>query len=445
MTGIDGGALVKRLEAVVGAEGSSPDTGACAIDGVLPKVVVTPADADQVAALLRIADEAGAKVVPWGGGTDQGLGNPPERMDVALRTARLNRVIAHEPADMTCVAGAGIRLADLQAALGKAGQFLPLDPPDAETATLGGVLSANASGPMRLAYGWPRDVVIGTQVALVSGQQARAGGRVVKNVAGFDLNKLYVGALGTLGVLVEVALKVLPLPERRASVAAAFATLDGAAQAVRSILQTDLAPCALELLSPSAAARLARATVLLSGGFLVLVRVEGVLEAVQDQGERLKDLFGRSGAGEVASLEGAEEAGAWDAIRGFRRGPGVVRCKASVPIKCVPALFNAADALRERHEVACDLIAHAGSGIVLCALDLESSDRVDRVVAAVSDLRGRAAELGGYLVVEAAPAAFKTRLDVWGKWGPDLRLMRALKAQYDPKRTLNPGRFVGGI
>ncbi len=445
---VDADTLTKRLEEIVGADALTPaETDACAVDGVRPGLVATPADADQVAALLKIADEAGAKVVPWGGGTNQGLGNLPERVDLVLRTARLSRVIAHEPADMTCVAGAGIRLADLQAALGKAGQHLPLDPPDPEIATLGGVLSASASGPLRLAYGWPRDVVIGTQVALVSGQQVRSGGRVVKNVAGFDLNKLYVGALGTLGVLVEVALKVLPLPERRASLAAVFSDLNGAAGAVRSTLQTDLAPCALELISPRAAARL---TVSLpSGGLVVLVQAEGVSETVQDQVERLKDLFHKSGAVEIAPFDGPEEPALWDAVRQFRRAPEIarrtVRCKVSVPIKGVRAVFDAADALRGQREVACDLIAHAGSGIVLCYLDLESPDRVDRAVAAAADLRQRASELDGHLVVESAPPAFKARLDVWGKWGPDLRLMRALKAQYDPKRTLNPGRFVGGI
>jgi glycolate oxidase FAD binding subunit len=447
---VDADALAKRLEEVVGADAlTSAETEACAVDGVRPGLVATPADADQVAALLKVADGADAKVIPWGGGTNQGLGNPPERADLVLRTARLSRLIAHEPADMTCVAGAGIRLADLQAALGEAGQFLPLDPPDPETATLGGVLSASASGPLRLAYGWPRDAVIGTQVALVSGQQARAGGRVVKNVAGFDLNKLYVGALGTLGVLVEVALKVLPLPERRASVAAVFPDLNRAAGAVRSTLQTDLLPCALELISPRAAARLASAVPLPSGGFVLLVRAEGVPEAVQDQRERLKDLFHTSGAVSIAPFDGPEEPALWDAVRQFRRAPETarrtVRCRVSVPIRCVRAVFDAADALRGQREVACDLVAHAGSGIVLCYLDLESPDRVDRAVAAAADLRQRASELDGHLVVESAPPAFKARLDVWGKWGPDLRLMRALKAQYDPKRTLNPGRFVGGI
>lgn len=445
----DEDAFFKRIAETIGAENvaSTPEAEPYAIDGVLPRVVAAAADADQVAALLRIADESDTKVIPWGGGVSQDLGNAPERMDLVLRTTRLNRLIAHEPADMTCVAEAGIRLGDLQAALGKAGQFLPLDPPDADRATLGGVLSAGVSGPMRLAYGWPRDVVIGTKLALVSGQQIRAGGRVVKNVAGFDLNKLYVGALGTLGVLVEIALKVLPLPEHRASIAGVFATLDSAAQAVRAVLRTDLAPCALELISPRAAVKLA--PLLPSGGFVVCVRAEGVSEAVAYQMDHLKDLLHKEGASDAALLNVPQEPAAWDAVRQFRRASetarNTVRCKVSVPINSVREVFESADALRGSHEVTGDLIAHAGSGTVLCHLDLESPDHVERAVAATSELRQRALELDGNLVVEAAPSHFKARLDVWGKWGPDLRLMRALKAQYDPKRTLNPGRFVGGI
>ena len=445
----DEAAFVKRIAETVGAEhvACAPDTEPYAVDGVLPGVVAAAGDADQVAALLRIADEADAKVTPWGGGVNQDLGNAPERMDLVLRTTRLNRLIAHEPADMTCVVEAGICLGDLQAALGKTGQFLPLDPPDADRATLGGVLSAGASGPMRLAYGWPRDVVIGTKVALVSGRQIRAGGRVVKNVAGFDLNKLYVGALGTLGVLVEIALKVLPLPEHRASVAGVFAALDDAARAVRAVLRTDLTPCALELISPRAAVKLAPP--LPSGGFVVLIRAEGVPEAVVYQMDHLKDLLHQEGASEVVVLNGPEEPATWGAVRQFRRAPeaarNTIRCKVSVPIKSVREVFEAADALRGRHEITSDLVAHAGSGTVLCHLDLESPGHVERAVAAASELRQRTSELDGNLVVEAAPPDFKARLDVWGRWGPDLRLMRAIKAQYDPKRTLNPGRFVGGI
>jgi glycolate oxidase FAD binding subunit len=415
------------------------------VDGVAARAVAAPGDADQVAALLKAADEAGAAVAPWGGGTHQGLGNVPERIDLVLSTGRLDRVIAHEPADMTCMAEAGIRLSDLQAVLGRAGQFLPIDPPDDGRATLGGVLSANVSGPMRLAHGWPRDAVIGTKVALVSGRQARSGGRVVKNVAGFDLNKLYVGALGTLGVLVEVALKVLPVPEHRATFSAAFATLDGAAGAIRAIMRSDLLPCALELLCPRAAARISEKVPLPGRGFSVLFRAEGFEETVRHQMDRARDLFGREGALEVAALEGAGEPAVWGAVRHFRRTPGPppsVLCKASVPITGVREVFAAANDLRG---AGCETVAHAGNGIVLCGFDLESPDRTEGAAGAVTALRSRAAELGGNLVVEAAPPSVKSRVDVWGEPGPELRLMRGIKAEYDPKRTLNPGRFVGGI
>ncbi len=441
---VDCGELTARLEALSGGESLKPKE-LFAVDGFVPRVVAAPEVTDQVCALLKAADESGAAVVPWGGGTNQNLGNVPDRVDTVLCTARLNRMVAHEPADMTCVAEAGIRLSDLQEELAKEGQFLPIDPPDLGS-TVGGILSANVSGPMRLAYGSPRDVVIGTKVALVSGDLVKAGGRVVKNVSGFDLNKLYVGALGTLGIIVEVAFKVLPSPERRASVAAVYDRLEEASEGIRTILRGDMTPCAINLISPRATTRIGRGAPLPGDGFVVLVRVEGVDESVRDQVESLETLFFQSGSEKIERLERNEDYAVWDAVRGYRRdGKGTIRSKASLPLKCVRNFIHQAEALRTRHEISFDLISHAASGIVLCYFDLESPEGVDKAVAAAGDLRAISSELGGNLVVESAPPAFKKRLDVWGKWGPELAIMRSLKSKYDPKRTLNPGRFVGGI
>ncbi|HET6317935.1 MAG TPA: FAD-binding oxidoreductase, partial [Chloroflexota bacterium] len=218
------------------------------IDGMTPATHATPDTAEELAQALRAADEAGQAVAPVGGGTQLELGMPPRRVDVALHTGGLNRIVEYEPADLTMTVEAGMQFRDLQAALGKHGQFLALDPAVEPHATIGGIIATNASGPLRFSYGSARDLVIGTRVANADGTVTRAGGRVVKNVAGYDLNKLHIGALGTLGIIVELSFKLAPIPPSLATVVGQFSTLQGVADAVGAVLHSPLSPLAIEVL-----------------------------------------------------------------------------------------------------------------------------------------------------------------------------------------------------
>src|SRR3990170_7695424 len=195
--------VVSQLESIVGREGVLGATATFAVDGLTPQAAVAPASYEQVAAVMRYSYAEGLAVIPWGGGTYIHAGNIPARYDIALGLSRLNAVVEHEPADLTATVQAGMTLSELQRHLGGAGQLLPLDPPGGERATIGGILAANASGPWRHAFGSARDMTIGLRVITAEGRITRAGGRVVKNVAGYDLCKLYIGSLGTLGVIVE--------------------------------------------------------------------------------------------------------------------------------------------------------------------------------------------------------------------------------------------------
>src|SRR5919202_2765316 len=196
------------------------------IDGFSPAETVSPATAEEVAAALKAADDAGQAVAPVGGGTQLDLGMPPRRLDRIIETTGLDRVVEYEPADLTVTVEAGLRFADLQKTLSEQGQMLAFDPPAAPEATIGGLVATNASGPLRFAHGSARDLVIGTRVANPDGALTRAGGRVVKNVAGYDLNKLYVGGLGTLGVIVELSFKLAPIPPASATVVGSFGSKD---------------------------------------------------------------------------------------------------------------------------------------------------------------------------------------------------------------------------
>src|SRR6516225_9507792 len=218
-----------------------------AVDGVLPRLAIIPETVEQVSQAVTLANQQGLTLITRGGGSRLNLGSIPERFDVLLETTKLTRLLEHEAPDLTCHAEAGSTIAALQAQLATKGQWLALDPPDAQQATIGGVLASNASGPKRLRYGTARDMVIGLHVVQASGEVARSGGRVVKNVAGYDLNKLYIGSLGTLGIIVEANFKLQPLPAEERTLILTFSNAVDAMQNVIALLGSLSTPSAIEL------------------------------------------------------------------------------------------------------------------------------------------------------------------------------------------------------
>ena len=221
--------------------------GGLAVDGVEPSVVVRPTHPDEAAAVVARCDELGAAVVPRGGGSQMALGNIPERVDVVLDTTALDEIVTYTPADLTLGVQAGITLAALQARLGEEGQHLPLDPPFAASATLGGLMATNTSGPRRVASGSFRDLVIGAEAAGPDGTITKSGGMVVKNVTGYDLHKGHIGALGTLGLITRVNLKVAPLPTKERTAVHGYASALDAGGAVGAIVSLPVAPTAVDL------------------------------------------------------------------------------------------------------------------------------------------------------------------------------------------------------
>ena len=215
------------------------EDGTHLVDGVKPQFTATPSSSAELADVLACANEHDAAIIPWGAGSSMLLGNVPERYDIALSTARLDRVIEYEPADLTVTVEAGLTLAKLQELLKEHGQFLPIDGPS--QATIGGLLAVGHGGPSQQAYGRPRDWLLGCRIALVDGTVVHTGGRVVKNVAGYDLSRMMVGSLGTLGVIVEVTLKVAPLPAREETLLIAHADMVEACDAIRAIAKRGLA------------------------------------------------------------------------------------------------------------------------------------------------------------------------------------------------------------
>lgn len=404
-----------------------------------PGVAVRPGDEDGVSRVLAAANGAGLGVVPWGGGLHQAVGGRPRAYDVALDLTRLDRIVGHEPGDLTATVQAGVRLGDLEAALRRAGQFVPLDPPRTEGATLGGVLAANLAGPLRCRYGTARDLVLGVRVAHADGTVTRAGARVVKNATAYDLTKLYLGSHGTLGVILEATLRLFPRLETEGAWWVATRDLAPAQALADRILGSHLTPSRLELLDREAAANVAlpRHT---PGA---LVSFAGVREAVAAQEQVLRRLAGEAG-GEVHALHGPWAFTRladfpWPAPAGTE---GLAaRWRASVlPADAGKAMqaVVAASAGSARTAAA----ATAAHGVLRGWALAGTPEGLERALRAS---REAAERLGGFLVVLDAPEVVRERLDVWGAPPDGLEVMRGLKQAFDPRGTLNPGRFVGGI
>ncbi len=437
-------ALLDKLRSIIG--GAHVLTGVeCSphvLDGRTPEAVVFPGTKEEVSAVLALAAEDGIPVTPWGGGTKMAIGAPPSRLGLVLGLKRLNHVIEHEPGDLTATVECGITLAALQAELGRRGQWLSLDPAHADRATLGGILAGNASGPRRHLYGTARDLLIGLTVVAADGAIVRGGGKVVKNVAGYDLPKLYVGSFGTLGVLVEATLKLRPRPDEDRLVIARFDRLKDAGQAARAIMASDLIPSALELADGEALR-----AVTLSGGCAVLIGVDGIREQVDWQCAEIARLLGPLGLGESAVLDGVERDAAWRGLGEL--GPAGADDTAAVmkwgvlPTQ-LPEVMEAGAAVAQRSGLSARITAHAGVGIATAVLSGGSAD-TNAVVATLTEWRAMVNGAAGHALLEWAPLAVKERVAVWDTPGPALRIMKGIKERLDPRGILNPGRFVGGI
>ena len=439
-------ALAQRLVELVGPRYvlTGVECSPYVLEGRTPEAVVFPGSRDEVATVLGIAAEASLPVIPWGGGTRMAVGAPPARAGLVLGLTRMSRLLEHEPGDLTVSAEAGMTLAALQAELGKRGQWLSLDPAQADRATIGGILASNAAGPRRHLYGTARDLLIGVGLVLADGSAVKGGGKVVKNVAGYDVPKLAIGSFGTLGVIVDATLKLRPLPDVDHLVVTPFSRVADAGAALRAVMASDLIPTALDLADADAlrAAGLAAPTAGGADACALLVGFDGLAEQVQWQEGELARVAGQPGR----VLDGAERDEAWRGLGEIARR-AFAHATAAMSWGVLP--MQVADVMAEgraaatRHGLASAFAAHAGVGIVSAVL-AEGGSAGD-VTATLDDWRRLVHDRGGHASLDWAPLAVKERVSVWDPPGATHRIMQRLKAELDPRGILNPGRFVGGI
>jgi glycolate oxidase FAD binding subunit len=404
-----------------------------AVDGMPARWVAMPDRTEQTADVMRVAAEQNLTVLVRGLGTKLTWGARPERVDLILDTTRLNTVIEHAAGDLIVVVGAGRRLDDLQDDLAGSGQCLGVDPP--RRGTVGGLVATASTGPARLLHGPVRDLLIGVTFVRADGVVAHAGGKVVKNVAGYDIGKLLTGSLGTLGVITRAAFRLHPLPKARTWVSVPLAHPGGSwspwdiEALVQKVAHCQLVPTAVELDRPP------------TGDATLSLLLEGTAPGVEARTVEALDLLG-------ASATASAQAPSWWGVEPFE--PGEVLLKVTHEISGLGHLLAALDDVC----ATTGMTAHARGSVAVGALTIglvgpaDPRDEAGRDAHprahTLAGLRERAPSFGGTVVVLEAPADLKAGLDVWGPVG-GLELMRAVKGQFDPGRRLAPGRFVGGI
>ena len=432
----DSNSIIRAIRGAVGADVVKAGSASDAIDGVTPVAVVSPRSADELSSLLAFVNEYGLVATPRGGGTQISLGNRLKSLDVVADLSALNRVVQHNAADLTLVVEAGITLAALRTALAVEGQFLALDAPLPERATIGGTLAAGVSGPLKWQYGSARDLVIGMKVAQADGRITQSGGNVVKNVSGYDMARLHVGGLGTLGIITEVSFKLTPLPRHETTLLARFDSVEECMSVALRIFNSGVTPIAMTafsgivantIASPGGRADMYALAVRLGGRPRTLRRMEN--EAFFAIRER---------TGRIDRLE--EDAGAlWSRLAdfGYSEGDGAVMSAriAALPNKIVKII----EGLAEFGDAA--VLAQPGYGMMNAHWFGSDADLPDTVRGA----RDAVHRFGGSLIVERAPVDVKESMDVWDYEGGSLEVMKRLKAQYDPNGILNTNRFIGGI
>jgi glycolate oxidase FAD binding subunit len=414
----------------------------------------TPANAEELAEALRDASLRDQPVVPWGAGTLQRLGAALPSGALILRTTALDRIVEYHPPDLTITVEAGLALETLDAVLAEHGQWLPWLPPAPGRATVGGLLAAGASGPLRLGYGAPRDWVLGMQVALADGRLVKSGGKVVKNVAGYDTHKLHIGALGTLGVIAVATFKVFPRPEHSGALLASCADRANALALAERLRERPLSPAGLALIAGGAVGRFA----VPASGALLAARFDGAPAAVERQLRAASDLAAGLGA-TVTRLSDDQGQAVWRNLSTFAASASETLTLDLSPSRergesqelliragARPAALGAAiEALEQHAPGGAQIVGYAGVGLAHARWPLPEGVDAAEIGQLLAALRAALVVEGGYAVVEDAPDRLRSTIDLWGAPPPTLPLMQALKAQWDPQGILNPGRYIRGL
>lgn len=472
--------VAKELADLIGRERVHTDRDTIArygVDGVPAKAVALPKDTRQMADVIGWAARHGLSILPWGSGTKMSQGLRPGDLDLVVCTARMNRMLDVDTANLTITLEAGVKFRDVQARLATednrcylpleglaadagevicsershSGCFLPLDPPFSARATLGGIIASNSTGPRSLLYGLPRDLVLGVRFVTPGGDIVGAGGKTVKNVSGYDISKLMVGSFGSLGVLCEMTLRLLPLPEAMETLLLSFDSLAAAQSFARAVLETRLLPAALELGNAAVFRNIPFRGV--SGtfdplGYVVMVALEAFQEAVERMRREMIVVGERFGAQARAVLRDDDHRLFWLAVSDLQasladRFPNLVSVRLFYPLGEWKGILESMEQILSRNEGQGGFLCHVGTGVCVAHLFHEQGrEHAGAAGGVVRELLAACRKAGGNLNVLRAPVGMKRDLPVWGEPGSDLVVMKRVKQRIDPQGLMSPGRFV---
>jgi FAD/FMN-containing dehydrogenase len=473
--GLPSDTQIARLEQLLGGARTITDSASLAayeIDGARPAAAVRPADAAEVAELVRVAAAEQLAVIPCSGRSKLAVGGVPARYDVALDLSAMNRVVSYDPGDLTLSVEPGVRLEDLQRELGQHGQFLPLEVAFSERATVGGAIAANAYSPLRAHFGSARDFVLGMEFVTGLGEIAKSGGRVVKNVTGYDLHKLLIGSLGTLAVITRVHFRTFPRPGERRVFTAEFGAAGAALEFCRAVAASALEPRAIEMLDPGAAEISGLAAQCGAGerAWRVVIAAAGSPAVVGRHARDLERMAGAAHATSFDSWSGADAAKCLRAIREFvalalERAPTAIILRIALLPASAAALTERLVAIADAHNLdaalAIGAAGSAGTGYVALwprvvkraeassapTAGATTEDEMASLTAAIREVLECASSDAGPArgFVEWCPTALKRRISLWGEAREDFVLMQRVKRIFDPHGVLAPGRYCGGL
>ena len=473
----------KGLTEILGKENVITEPGATAeyaVDKVAPKAVVFPKNTDQVAAVVKFSNRENLTIVAQGSGTKMAMGNPPQKLDLVVCTARMNHMLDVDTSNLTMTVEAGVKFRDIQARLATqedrcylpledlgaesdeiicsdrshSGCFIPIDPPYANKATIGGIIATNSTGPRRLLYNLPRDSIIGIRYVAPNGDVMGSGGKTVKNVSGYDISKLMVGSMGTLGILCEMTIRLLPLPEKMQTLLVSFASFSDAYAFAERIFDTGLLPAAVEIINGEAYNHLALDDVpeFDSKGYVAAVAFEAFIPAVSRMHTEILEMAKSGGAEAEAVLEEDDHRSFWLAMSNLsaildKKYSGLIKAKLNYPLSLGKGIIETGESIFSQANLDYIFQTHAGNGICHTGLLIDEKDTAatDKAVATLGQLLERCREVDGNLVIQSAPTDVKDKLKIWGEIGSNFVIIKRLKNQLDPTGIMSPGRFVEGL
>jgi glycolate oxidase FAD binding subunit len=451
-----------------------------AVDHIEPQAVIFPPNTQAVSEVVKYANQKNLALVPWGAGSKMSMGNPPQRLDLVVCTSRMNHMTDVDTANLTLTVEAGVKFKDIQARLATEedrcylpledltteageficsdrehkGSFLPIDPPFSDRATIGGIIASNSSGPRRLLYTNPRDIIIGVRFVSPTGNIVGMGGKTVKNVSGYDIPKLMVGSIGSLGILCDMTLRLLPLPEKMETLVLSFDTFAGVTRFTDRILAAQLLPAAVEVMNRQAFLHLEPNTRpdFKTGAYVVAIALEAYDEAVARMNKEVQVMASECDATDWQRLKEDQHGRFWLKVSNLAlsesdRFTCVITAKLSYPISEWKGIWESVESILASDHIEHSLLAHAGTGVCQVNLFLGHDDRVkiDRAIEDLNRILSRCREAGGNLMIQSAPVDLKKHLRMWGQEGSDLVAIKRVKARLDPSGIMSPGRFVGGI